>query len=40
VANATFVDNNRTVGVIESTHMAGQRPQPGAPEQQQQQQPQ
>ncbi len=37
VANTTFVDNNRTVGVIESTHMAGQRPQ-GAPEQQQQQQ--
>jgi predicted Zn-dependent peptidase len=39
VANATFVDNNRTVGVIESTRMAGRRP-PGAPEQPQPQQPQ
>ena len=37
VANQTFVDNNRTVGVIESTRMAGRRPQPGAPEQQPQQ---
>jgi predicted Zn-dependent peptidase len=44
VANETFVDNNRTVGVIESTRMAGRRPQTGAPtqpqQQQQQQQPQ
>ena len=40
VANQTFVENNRTVGVIESTRMAGRRPQPGAPAQQPQQQPQ
>lgn len=40
VANATFVDSNRTIGVIESTRMAGRRPQPGAPEQPQPQQPQ
>lgn len=40
VANQTFVDNNRTVGVIESTRMAGRRPQPGTPAQQPQQQPQ
>jgi predicted Zn-dependent peptidase len=41
VSNETFVDNNRTVGVIESTKMAGRRPQSGAPAQpQQQQQPQ
>ena len=40
VANKTFVENNRTVGVIESTRMAGRRPQSGAPAQQPQQQPQ
>ncbi len=38
VANETFVDNNRTVGVIESTQMAGRRPQgPAQPQQQPQQ---
>jgi predicted Zn-dependent peptidase len=40
VANQTFVENNRTVGVIESTRMAGRRPQPGAGAQPPQQQPQ
>ena len=35
VANATFVENNRTVGIIESTQMAGRKPQ-GAPAQQNQ----
>jgi predicted Zn-dependent peptidase len=42
VANETFVENNRTVGVIESTRMAGRRPQGAGPAQpqQQQQQPQ
>jgi predicted Zn-dependent peptidase len=42
VANSTFVENNRTVGVIDSTRMAGGPPQPGAQPQpqQQQQQPQ
>jgi predicted Zn-dependent peptidase len=39
VANATFVENNRTVGVIESTRMAGGPSQPGG-EPQPQQQPQ
>lgn len=37
VANATFVESNRTVGLIESTRMAGGPPQPAAQPQQQQQ---
>ena len=37
VANQTFTDTNRTVGVIESTRMAGARPPQGAPAAQPQQ---
>lgn len=40
VANTTFVESNRTVGLIESTQMAGGPPQPGQQPQQTQQQPQ
>jgi len=40
VANQTFTEENRTVGVIETTRMAGARPPQGTPPQQEQQPPQ